>query len=182
MNDKVIIFQPAPTGHWKELFAQKNLVFGSHNLNPGEEIVAVIDHIEKGIIKREKGVEEEINMIHFDPKCQMVPMGLNVGNSKIIAALHGDKYAGWSGKAIQIYVGEVKQYGGGMGPGLCVRPTKPDIGEPVDNYIDQMHKCKTKEQLVSVYKKIPKHLKAQGSSTGKKLEACKDQMKHEVGA
>lgn len=185
MSEAKIIYEPTPTGHWKELFPQKNLVLGSHNLNPGEEIVAIIDHIEITTIRdpsagKENNYESEIRLMHFEGDVQ--PMALNIGNSRIIAGLYGDYHAAWKGKAIQIFVGEVKQVGGGMGPGLCVRPFKPDIGENVDTYINVLRNCKTMEQLASAFQGIPIHLKARGSSTGQLLEAVKDEMKDKVEA
>jgi hypothetical protein len=178
-----VVYEASETGHYLELFPKKNMILGTHNLNEGEEVVAIIERIEKDQpIKGTNGREDKINVLHFDPKHKLAPMALNIGNSRIIAALYGVKYEGWYGKAIQIYSGTVKAVGGGTTQGLCVQPRRPDIGEPVDEHIKSLEACITMEQLVTVFKNIPTYLKAVGSSTAEKLNVIKDEMKEKVNA
>lgn len=180
-----IIYEPTPTGHWKELFPKKNMVLGSHNLEEGEEIIAVIDHIESDVeIKtgRKGDPTAMINLIHFDKDKKIAPMALNVGNAKIIAGLYGEKYTGWPGKAIQVYSGTVRCPTGGMTKGLCVRSTKPNMGEVVDTYLTQLRACLTMAQLQESFGNIPPYLKAAGSDTAGKLNDVKDEMKEKVEA
>lgn len=179
------IYEIAETGHWKELFPKKNMVLGSHNLNDGEEICAVINRIEKGVeiaTGRKGDPIAVINLIHFEDIPKVPPMTLNVGNARILESLYGEKYQEWSGKAIQIYKGPVKAVGGGMTTGLKIRPTKPNMGEPIDKYIDQLKACKKMDQLAKCYGSIPKHLKAAGTDSAKKLMIVKDQMKESCDA
>ncbi len=185
MSDDKTIYEAGPKGHWKDLFPKKNMVLGTHHLDDGEEIIAIIDHIEKDIeIKtgRKGDPTALINLIHFDPTKNIMPMALNVGNSKIIAALYGDKYAGWYGHAIQIYSGEVRCPTGGMTQGLCVRSKKPNVGQPIDMYIKQLKACRTMEQLAENWKNIPIYLKDAGTETAEKLNVVKDEMKGQVSA
>ena len=35
-----IVYEPSQTTHWKNLFPNKTMLLGSHNLNEGEELVA----------------------------------------------------------------------------------------------------------------------------------------------
>ncbi len=171
-DDSLVVYKASPTGHYLELFPKKNLSLGTHNLNPGEEIVAEIVKVEKGIIIN-RGKEEEVPFLHFDPKHKIMPMVCNITNARILESLYGDKHADWIGNSIQIYSGEVRNPKGGMMQGLCIRHRKPDVGESVDKYIKDLEKCTSMEALAATFKAIPKHLKP-------RCVAAKDKMKGKI--
>ncbi len=176
MTDETkVVYEASPTGHYLELFPKKNLCLGTHNLNPGEELIAQIIKVEKGIIKNKIGKDQEVTFLHFDPKHKIMPMVCNITNARIIASLYGDKHSDWHGKSIQIYSGEVRSPEGGMTQGLCIRHKKPGVGESVDIYNEKLEACKSMGQLAATFKAIPKHLKP-------RCVATKDKMKGKIDA
>ena len=173
MNDDKIIYEPAVTDHWRNLFAKKSMLLGCQNLHPDEELVLFINRVEKdATVKGKNGREDPVSLIHFD-NCA-VPMCLNVGKSKIIESLYGGYTSDWVGKPIQIYAGKVKEFGGkGMIPGLCIREFKPDVGEDVGAYQESIENAADMDELKSAYMAVPKHLQG-------RLSMIKDKRKAEL--
>jgi len=171
-----IILEPSPTGHYLELYPKKNLVLGAHNLNAGEELVAVIEKVENGEIKDHKGKDKEVVFLYFDSKHKIMPMCLNITNARIIEGLYGEKWASWIGKSVQIYKGEVRSPSGGMTQGLQIQAFIPETAsDPVDTYKDKLRACKSMGQLAAVYKAIPIHIK-------NRCAGVKDEMKGKIDA
>ena len=70
-----IVYEPSQTTHWKNLFPNKTMLLGSHNLNEGEELVATIDHVEMQSIRNQSGQNEEVPVITF---INAPPMVMNI--------------------------------------------------------------------------------------------------------
>jgi hypothetical protein len=158
-----IIYDVAPTGHFKELYAKKNMVLGAHNLLESDELVLTIDHIEADVeIKtgRREDPTALINLIHFEGgKAQ--PMAMNISNATIIASLYGEQHVKWKGKAIQIHRAMVKNPGGkGKVPGLCVRKLIPDVGEDFAEHEDKIKEATNLKELRAAFLATPKHLQS----------------------
>lgn len=169
-----IVYQPSKTTHWRNLFENKSMLLGAHNLNPGEELVAKIASVHTNQeITGNKGVKEHVSVIKFE---NAPPMVLNVTNTRTIASLYGEYYDNWIGKSIQVYATEVKAFGN-ITMALRIREAIPDTGEDVSEYIDLLKRCQSMKELQDAYFSIPKHLKGSGSSTGKQLNQIKEEMK-----
>ena len=166
-----IVYEPSQTTHWKNLFPNKTMLLGSHNLNEGEELVAKIDHVEIKKIKNASGKQEEVPVITFE---KAPPMVMNITNVKIIASLYGPSYHNWKGQSIQIYAMMVKAFGVEV-MGLRVRAAIPDTNENIDAYFNSLSNCTTIQELKQAFMDIPKHLKV-------RLTEHKDTMKHKIGA
>ena len=111
MNDETrIIYEPAPTKHWRTLHPKKCMVLGIQNLNPGEELVLFIPKFEVDqIILGKNGREDRVTFIWFE-RCN-VPMCLNKTNTDILISLYGKTWDKWIGKPVQIYGTEVEVKG-----------------------------------------------------------------------
>jgi hypothetical protein len=158
MTDKNVVFTPAINSHWKNLFAKKSMVLGTHNLNPNEELILYIKAIKPNqIVKGKSGREDEVTFLEFE---DVVPMCLNIGNSRIIASLYGDMTEDWIGKPIQIHAATVKAVGGGKTQGLCVRAFIPDVDTDVTKYEDAINAATTVDELQSAYLSAPKNLQS----------------------
>lgn len=178
MNEK-IVYEPSETTHWKTLFASKSMMLGAHNLNPGEELIAEIETIDPtATIKNKKGGEETIVAVHFK---NAPPMCLNITNARIIAGLYGEYHDGWIGNSIQLYATKVKAFGSEV-MALRVREAIPDTGHDVTDYIAALQSCGDIDELVEAYMSIPKHLKAAGSDSGRRLNETKEVMKGRLHA
>ncbi len=155
-DDKNIIYEPAETTHWRNLHPKKCMVLGTQNLNPGEELILIIKEVKaQQTIKGQNGKDDSVTFLMFD---NAVPMCLNIGNSRILASIYGDFYENWIGKAIQIYSGEVKAFGGGKTQGLLIRKFIPDMGEDISEYEDKIRKATTTEELKEAYLSAPKNI------------------------
>ena len=166
-----IVYEPSQTTHWKNLFPNKTMLLGSHNLNEGEELVATIDHVEMQSIKNQSGQNEEVPVITF---INAPPMVMNITNVKTIASLYGDYYHDWKGQSIQIFATKVRAFGEDK-MALRVRAAIPDTNEDVDQYVQSLESCNTLQELKAAFTAIPKHLKS-------RLIENKDFMKNKIGA
>lgn len=164
-----LIFEPSHTTHWKNLFPNKTLLLGSHNLNEGEELVAVINSVSIEPIKDQNGKEEHVPVLKFN---NAPPMVLNITNTRTIASLYGPNYDNWQGKAIQIYATMVKAFGKNE-MALRIREAIPETGEDVSQYEKSLRECKTIDELKAAYFAVPKHLQS-------KVSKIKDEMKGRV--
>lgn len=112
--------------HWKKAFNKDYL--GSHDLDEGKDLVAVIDHVEVKEVKDTSGKASKCNVAIF--KGNVKPMILNVTNCKVIKNFGGSNYIeDWSDIPIQIYVKEVTAFGETT-EGLRVRPRQPQMEKP----------------------------------------------------
>ncbi len=166
-----LIFEPSKTTHWKNLFPNKTLLLGSHNLNDGEELIAKIVEIEISPIKSQNGKDEMVPVARFE---NAPPMVLNITNCRTIASLYGPNYDDWAGKSIQIFATMVNSFGK-QEMALRIREAIPDTAENIDNHIDDLNACKSMDELQKVFMALPKHLKP-------KLVSVKDQMKEQLSA
>jgi hypothetical protein len=168
-----IVYEPSQTTHWKNLFPNKTMLLGSHNLNEGEELVAKIRHVEIQAIKNASGKDDKVPVVNFE---NAPPMVLNITNARTISSLYGERYADWKGQSIQLYVTMVRGYGTAEKvQGLRIRTVIPQTNENVQQYINNMRACTTLGDLQVVFTSIPKHLKPG-------LVAEKDVIKKTIGA
>jgi len=151
-----IIYEPTPTGHWKELFASKNKLLGGHNLHEDEEICATIDHVGvERVFEKETNSEKDLVVLKFQGG-KIPPMALNVTNSETIALMHGNTHKKWIGKKVLIHTAKIKAFGK-MHDALRIRPKVPR-DEDFTPYIDQLIDCKSMEELQKVFLSMPKHI------------------------
>lgn len=161
-----LIYEPSHTTHWKNLFPNKTLLLGSHNLNDGEELVAAISGVSIQPIKDQNGNEEQVPVLTFT---NAPPMVLNITNTRTVASLYGPNYDQWEGKSIQIYATMVKAFGKNE-LALRIREAIPTTSEDVSQFEEALSACKTVDELRTVFMGIPKHLKP-------RLEQTKNKMK-----
>jgi hypothetical protein len=166
-----IVYQPSKTTHWKNLFENKTMLLGSHNLNEGEELVGQISSVSIESIKNQNGKDEHVPVIQFN---NAPPMVLNITNTKTIAGLYGDLYDHWVGKFIQIYATKVKAFGS-VTTALRIRAVVPTDPNELGQYQQQLDSCKDMEQLKQCYMAMPNNIKSA-------LSSYKDQVKQRIGA
>ncbi len=165
-----IIYEPTPTGHWKELFASKNKLLGGHNLHPGEEICAIIQAVGvEEVFEKETNSNKQLVVLKFEGN--IPPMALNITNSETVAMLHGNTYNEWKGKKVLIHTAKVKAFGK-THDALRIRPKVPREDD-LTPYIEQLTSCQTMQELQSTYLGLPKHIQGGVSQT-------KDQMKEKL--
>lgn len=112
--------------HWKKAFNKDYL--GSHDLDNGKDLVAVIDHIEVRKVKNNQGEEASKNVAIFKGKVK--PMILNVTNCKIIKNFSGSNYIeDWGDIPVTIYIKNVTAFGEEV-EALRIREKQPVIEKP----------------------------------------------------
>ncbi|AUR82881.1 hypothetical protein NVP1029O_48 [Vibrio phage 1.029.O._10N.261.55.A7] len=166
-----VVYQPSQTTHWKNLFASKTMLLGSHNLNEGEELVCQIQSVAMQEIKNTSGKKENVPVCNF---FNAPPMVLNITNTRTIASLYGDNYEGWTNQHIQVFATSVKAFGQQQ-MALRVRQVIPSVGEDTSGYEHQLRGCKSMSELQDVFMAIPKHLK-------NTLAPLKNEMKGKLNA
>ena len=164
------VYEPSQTTHWKNLFPHKTQILGSHNLNPGEELIATIESVAIEPMMNKNGKEENLPVAHFT---NTPPMILNVTNSRTIASLYGPWQDNWIGKKVQIFATNVKSFGGGEELGLRIRTLIPADADEVKSYRDRLSSCRDMNELQSAFLKVPTHLRRQ-------LISLKDQCKEKL--
>lgn len=113
--------------HWKKAFHKEFL--GAHDLEEGEDLKAVINHVEVRKIKGPDGREEERNIAIF--KGDVKPMILNVGACQKIQKFTKSKYIDdWKDVAVQIYVQDNVKAFGGLVDALRLRDQQPRMTKP----------------------------------------------------
>lgn len=165
-----IIYQPSVTTHWKNLFENKSMLLGSHNLNEGEELVCEITSVSIEAIKNQNGKDEHVPVVQFS---NAPPMVLNITNTKTIAGLYGDLYDHWAGKLIQVYATKIKAFGS-MTTALRVRAVIPTNPNDLVPYQQQLDSCQNIEQLKQCYMSLPNNIKSA-------LASYKDEVKNKLG-
>jgi hypothetical protein len=159
------------TGHWKELFSNKNAHIGAHNINEGEELTLTINWVGKGkAVDKQSGADISVPMIKFN---EAPPMILNITNGNIIESLHGAMRAGWIGKRIILYKAKGKSFGG-YSDLVKVKQTKPPEVDGVAIWSEKIRACKTMDDLIKTFTDTPNNLK-------KSVEAIKNEMKTKLG-
>ena len=160
MSDELkIVYEPTPNTHYKTYYPKKNMTFGCHNLNEGEEIILTFsDLLSIENHKGKSGIDIEVTVAHFSNK-HVPTMVLNLTNARIVESLHGKLCKDWIGKSIQVYGGKVRNPAGGSDiDGLKVREFVPNTGEDITEYEDKMNNAATEEELKEAYFNAPKHI------------------------
>lgn len=165
-----IVYQPSVTTHWKNLFENKSMLLGSHNLNEGEELVCEITSVSIEKIKNQSGKDEQVPVVQFS---NAPPMVLNITNTRTIAGLYGDLYDHWAGKLIQVYTTKIKAFGA-MTTALRVRAVVPTNPNELGQYQQQLDSCQTMDQLKQCYMNLPNNIKSE-------LAGYKDEVKKRIG-
>ena len=113
--------------HWKKVFNKEYL--GSHDLDDGKDLVAVIDRVEIREVKGGDGKESKCNVAVFKGKVK--PMILNVTNCKAVKKLCGSNYIeDWKEIPVTIYVDDKVKAFGEITEGLRIREKSPNIEKP----------------------------------------------------
>jgi len=170
MNEN-IIYEASTTTHWKNLFAKKCMLLGSHNLNEGEELVLQIANVGISEIKNQNGKTEKVPVLQFN---NCAPMVLNITNTRTIASMYGEHYDKWIGCYIQLFSAMIKVKGIQQSA-LRVRPKIPNVGIDTSQYEKQIRACKTMNELKNMFMSIPTSARGQ-------LTALKDEMKGIINA
>jgi len=158
------------TGHWKELFANKNAHIGAHNIAEGEEItLTIIDVCKGGAVDRQSGADITVPMLKFE---QAPPLILNITNGQVIESLYGAMRADWIGKRITIYKAMGRSFGG-QSELVKVKAVKPPPTVDPTEWIQAIENCSTMEELQSVFTKVPNEMK-------QSCCAAKDMMKEKL--
>lgn len=169
-----IVYQPSETTHWKNLFPNKKLLLGSHNLNEGEELIATIDSVSVEKITNQHGQDEQVPVVKFSNK--IPPMVLNITNSRTIASLYGELYEGWIGRQIQVYATKVNAFGQ-VTNALRVREAIPSGGEDLGFYENGLKEASNLDDLKSAFMSLPKHIKPQLNELKDTLKAKFEEQK-----
>lgn len=111
--------------HWKKLRGTSEYL-GSWSLEPGKDLIATIDTVKTESVVGEDGKKSDCVVAHFKEK-HILPMILNATNLKMINKLYKTPYIEeWQGRAIQLYVAQVKAFGEVV-DALRIRPTIPKV-------------------------------------------------------
>lgn len=111
--------------HWKKTMNPDYL--GAYALEPGQEMILTIKHIQEETVTGPDGKKEQCSVIHFVERVK--PMILNATNAKAIAKVIGSPYIeDWYGRKIQVYSATVRAFGE-MVDALRVRDFAPRDAE-----------------------------------------------------
>jgi hypothetical protein len=171
---KQIVYETSETTHWKNLFPNKTMLLGSHNLNESEELVATIKSVTVEKIINQHGQDERVPVVKFSNK--IPPMVLNVTNTRTIASLYGELYEGWINKKIQVYATEVNAFGQ-VTNALRIRGAIPAGIEDLSLYENKLKDASDLDQLKSEFMSLPKHIKPQLNELKETLKAKFEQQK-----
>ncbi|HZQ45106.1 MAG TPA: hypothetical protein VFA99_17780 [Acidobacteriaceae bacterium] len=160
--------------HWKN-YIDKNYL-GSHNLEPGEEMLLTIARFEgEELVQKVDGKKDEKiakQVLYF--KEDVPKMILNVTNGTTIASLYGSHPESWIGKQIQVYATPVKAFGKTQ-DALRIRDFVPKIDVDVAGYTEKMAVAKTVDELKKIWATFPA-----SARNDKDLIAAKDGIKEEL--
>lgn len=113
--------------HWKKLNNPDYL--GAYALDPGNDLIATIQHVQREVVTGPEGKKEECTVVHFRER-DTKPLILNVTNAKTIQKLTGTPYIeDWRGQKIQLYIAQVKAFGDVV-DALRIRPKAPVEQKP----------------------------------------------------
>lgn len=112
--------------HWKKCFNKDYL--GSHDLDNGKDLIAVIDHVEVKEVKDTTGKSSKCNVALF--KGQVKPMILNATNCKMVKKFTGSNYIeDWKDVPVQICIREVSAFGETV-EALRIKDKQPNLEKP----------------------------------------------------
>jgi len=113
--------------HWKKLRGTSEYL-GSWSLEPGKDLIATIDRVGTESVVGEDGKKSDCVVAHFKEK-NILPMILNATNLKTIQKIYKTPYVEeWSGRAIQLYIAQVKAFGDVV-DALRIRPIVPKVNK-----------------------------------------------------
>lgn len=140
--------------HWKN-FLDKNYL-GSHNLEPGEEMLLTIAKFEgEEMVQKIDGKKDEKvakQVLYFkEPVPKMI---LNITNGNTIASLYGSHPEGWIGKQIQVYAASVKAFGKTQ-DALRIRDFVPRIEIDVEAYAKKLQVAKSYDEMKKIWNTFP---------------------------
>ena len=110
--------------HWKKMKGTSDYI-GAWDFEQGQEIVLTIDRVSREQVAGEDGKKQNCLVAHFKEKVK--PMIINATNAKTITKVYKTPYIEeWSGRAIKIYVAQVKAFGDYV-DALRIRPEIPAV-------------------------------------------------------
>ena len=163
-----IVYEASDNGHWRFMFEEKNKLLGSHNLDNNEELVATIRDVGvETVMDMETKQNKAIPVLHFDSG--VPPMALNITNARSVASIYGDNRNEWVGKSIQIFATSIRAFGSTT-KALRIREQIPTSNKEIEAAEVLLSKCKSLDELKSVFMSMPKHHQAKLNSLKNKLK------------
>lgn len=141
--------------NWKN-FLDKDYL-GSHNLEPGEEMLLTIAKF-AGEEKVKTADGEKVKIVLYF-KEEVPKMILNTTNGTTISSLYGSHPDGWIGKQIQVFAIKGKFFGKEQ-EALRIRDFKPKENVKVDEWKSRLEVATTIEQLASIWQTFPLSVKS----------------------
>lgn len=136
--------------HWKN-FLDKDYL-GSHNLEPGEEMLLTIEKfVGEEEVKTDKGTEIKPVLYFKEDGPKMI---MNITNGNTITALYGSHPDGWKGKSIQVYTAKIKAFGKEQNA-LRVRDFTPVRDVDTDKHKKALSTAKTLDALKKKWVALP---------------------------
>jgi len=151
--------------HWKN-FIDKNYL-GSHNLEPGEEMLLTITKFEGEEKVKTADGEKVKQVLYF--KENVPKMIMNITNGNVISSLYGTHPDNWIGKQIQVFATPVKAFGKTQ-DALRVRDFVPHINVDTANYIAKLKAAKSLDELAKTFKSFPRSAQIDAEVVGVKDE------------
>lgn len=137
--------------HWKN-FLDKNYL-GSHNLEPGEEMLLTIEKfIGEEKVKTQDG-EKVKQVLYF--KESVPKMIMNIVNGDTITKLYGSHPDQWIGRQIMVYVAKGDAFGKKNQDMLRIRDVVPSFKVDVAPHIAKLETATTLDELKDAFKSLP---------------------------
>lgn len=156
--------------HWKN-YTDKNYI-GSHNLEPGEEMLLTIEKFEGEEKVTTQDGEKIKQVLYF--KEEVPKMIMNITNGNTMTTLYGSHPDGWAGKQIQLYATPVKAFGK-TSDAIRIRDFVPTITVDVNGYEKMLKKAKDLKELRAIWVKFPVSARNDAELT-KRKDVIKDKL------
>jgi hypothetical protein len=138
--------------HWKNNLDKEYL--GSHNLEPGEEMLLTIDHFEGEETVLTADGKKTKQVLYF--KEDVPKMIMNITNGNVLTQLYGSHPDGWRGKQIQVYVANNVKSFGKLVDALRIRDFAPKRKIDLVGFTMRLEQAKTLEDLKNIWITFPK--------------------------
>ena len=158
----------AENRHWRN-FQDKNYL-GAHNLEDGEEMLLTIAKFSGEEKVKTADGEKTCMVLYFQEDVQK--MILNVTNANTISSLYGTHPDSWVGKKVQIYPARGIKAFGKIQDALRIRDFAPRVVQDATAHIKTLNSCKTLQELVEKWDKLPTTAK-----NNKEIFALKEKLK-----